>query len=53
VLVLQLYPLPATLLHAFTDYNGIQFPPDFVGLSNFVQAFTQSPAFWTAVGNTV
>lgn len=53
VLVLQLYPLLATLLYAFTDYNGIEFPPNWVGLSNFVEAFTQSPDFWTAVGNTV
>jgi multiple sugar transport system permease protein len=53
VLVLQLYPLIATLIYSFTDYNGLQFPPNWVGLANFRMAFTQSPDFWTSVGDTV
>ncbi len=53
LIVLQVYPFVATFLYAFTNYNGLQFPPQWVGFQNFVQAFTQSPDFWSAVLNTV
>jgi multiple sugar transport system permease protein len=52
VLVLQLYPMIATFLYSFTDYNGLTFPPHWVGLKNFSQAFG-SGDFWTSVRNTL
>src|SRR5579875_2299796 len=51
--VLQAYPLIMTVYYSFTNYNGLTFPPRFVGFTNFVNAFRFDPAFWTSVGDTV
>lgn len=53
VLVLQLYPTIMTIYYAFTNFDGINFPPKFIGLANFTQAFSNDPVFWTAVYNTI
>lgn len=44
-------PILASLYLSLTTYNIAQ-PPQFVGLSNFVQAFTQDPLFWGSLEKT-
>ncbi|MHB8294612.1 MAG: carbohydrate ABC transporter permease [Acidimicrobiales bacterium] len=39
--------------YAFTNFDGLNFPPRFVGFENFIRAFTFSGVFWTAVANTL
>lgn len=53
LVALQAYPLLATIYFAFTDFDGLNFPPHWVGLQNFETLFTADPQFWPAVGNTV
>lgn len=53
VVVLQAYPLLMTVYYAFTNFNGINFPPRFVGLQNFIRAFSFSGVFWISVVNTL
>lgn len=52
-IVLQAYPLLMTAYYSVTDYNGLNFPPHFVGLQNYIQAFTDDPLFWTSVRVTI
>jgi multiple sugar transport system permease protein len=42
-----------TVYYAFTNFDGISFPPHFVGFANFVQAFHYDPYFIPAVLNTI
>lgn len=44
-------PILASLYLSLTTYNIAQ-PPQFVGISNFVQAFTQDPLFWGSLEKT-
>jgi multiple sugar transport system permease protein len=44
-------PMLASLYLSLTRYNIAQ-PPVFIGLSNFIRAFTQDPLFWGALGKT-
>lgn len=53
VTVLQVYPFFMTIYYGFTDYDGLNFPPHWVGLRNFRTLFTLDPQFWPAVWNTV
>ncbi len=53
VVVLQAYPILMTVYYAFTNFDGISFPPHFVGFANFVQAFHYDPYFIPAVLNTI
>lgn len=48
-----LYPLVMTAYYAFTDYDGVTFPPHWLGLGNFKMLVTNDPQFWPAVANTV
>ena len=45
------FPLLYIVRFSITDSNG--FIANFVGLDNFVRAFTRDPAFWVAVNNTL
>ena len=51
-LVLTVYPMIKSFVLAFTDssFNG---QGNFIGLENFVQAFTMDPRFWAAFKNTI
>ena len=51
-LVLTVYPMIKSFILAFTDssFNG---QGKFIGLENFVQAFTMDPRFWAAFKNTI
>lgn len=53
LVVLQAYPLVMTMLYSFTNYDGLNFPPDWVGLENFRTLLTLDPQFWNAVWNTL
>jgi multiple sugar transport system permease protein len=44
-------PILASLFLSLTQYNIAQ-PPQFVGLSNYVQAFTNDPLFWGSLERT-
>ena len=44
-------PIVASLFLSLTSYNISQ-PPKFIGLSNFVRAFTQDPLFWGSLAKT-
>lgn len=53
VLLFTLGPFIASLLLSFTNYTILKWPPDFLGLKNYVKAFTDDPLFWKSMGNTV
>jgi multiple sugar transport system permease protein len=53
LVVLQAYPFVMTIYYSFTDYDGVNFPPHWVGLHNFRRMFTADPLFVTAVKNTL
>lgn len=44
-------PTLATFYFSFSEYNILQ-PPKFIGLQNYVTAFTQDPLFWQSLYNT-
>src|ERR1700754_1417803 len=52
VLAFQFVPILVSMGASFTRWNGIT-EPEFVGLSNFIQMFTQDPLFLTTLKNTV
>jgi multiple sugar transport system permease protein len=52
LLVFWIYPTLASAYYSFTKFNAVQ-SPTWVGLSNYVQLFTQDEDFWTAVYNTL
>jgi multiple sugar transport system permease protein len=52
LVVFTAYPVFGTLGLSFTDYNIIE-PPTWVGLDNFRRMFSEDPAFWTAVNNSL
>lgn len=47
----QLYPIIASIRYSFTAYNMMQ-PPQWVGLSNYQQLFTNDPLFRKSLLNT-
>jgi len=53
LLIFTLYPLVMTVYYGFTDYNGLTFPPHWLGLGNYTTLFTNDPQFWPAVVNTL
>ncbi len=46
-----LVPLVVTVALSFTNWNGFSLP-DFIGMSNFQQLFTE-PRFWAALVNNL
>ena len=44
-------PILASFYFSFTDYEVIG-APDWVGLDNFIRAFTKDDLFWTSMGRT-
>ena len=53
VAIFTAYPILATVYYGFTDYNGVTFPPHWVGLHNYTTLLTNDPQFWPAVANTI
>jgi len=50
--VFTVYPILASLYFSFTQYDVVS-SPRFIGLDNYVEAFTNDPLFYKAVGNTL
>ncbi len=49
--VIGIYPILWGLRYMFYEYDGIT-KPIFIGMENFVRAFTRDPAWWKSVVNT-
>jgi multiple sugar transport system permease protein len=52
LLVFKAYPVLATIILSFSDYDIIQ-APHWVGLQNYSTMLTADPDFWNAAGNSV
>lgn len=52
LLIFTVGPFIASLLLSFTSYSILQ-PGKWVGLDNYVRAFTNDPLFWQSLRNTV
>jgi multiple sugar transport system permease protein len=50
-LIFTAYPMIASLYLSFTKYNVIQ-PPAWIGIDNYVEAFTKDKLFWTSLLRT-
>ena len=50
-LVLQLYPLLASLYYSFTDYTVLN-TPSFVGVKNYINTFTTDPYYYKSLKAT-
>ncbi len=51
VVIFTIYPIVASFSYSLTSYDVIS-PPRFIGVENYVSAFTSDPLFYQAVGNT-
>ncbi|MEZ4681548.1 MAG: sugar ABC transporter permease [Caldilineaceae bacterium] len=51
-LLWTLYPLTSSLYYSFNRYDLLR-PASWVGLQNYVEIFTDDPAFWEVTYNTV
>ncbi|MBE2237717.1 MAG: sugar ABC transporter permease [Caldilineaceae bacterium] len=49
----EAYPILSGFYHSFTDWTATGKAERFVGLDNYVEAFTRDPLFWKAVTNTI
>jgi multiple sugar transport system permease protein len=49
---LTLLPMAVSLYLSFTNYNLFD-PPEWVGLRNYVQMFTEDPRYWRSVQTTL
>lgn len=47
-----IYPFIASLYFSFTDFTIINFNPDWVGLENYIELFTDDPLFWKSLRNS-
>jgi multiple sugar transport system permease protein len=52
LLIWNLYPFVYSFYLSFTEYNIFQ-PPQWVGLQNYVEMFTQDPDFWLSLRLTL
>lgn len=50
--VFWIYPTIASAYYSFTKFNGVQ-APQWIGLANYTQLFTNDSNFWDAVYNTL
>lgn len=51
-LAFNLYPTIASLYYSFTEYNVLN-PPQWTGLGNYAEMFTDDPLFWRSLSNTM
>lgn len=49
--VFTIYPIFWVFRYAFYDYDGIY--ARFIGIENFIRAFTRDPSFWMSILNTI
>lgn len=52
LLLFTIYPVLASFYYSFTQYDIVS-PPRWIGLDNYIEAFTTDPLFYRAVGNTL
>lgn len=52
LLMFWIYPTLASAYYSFTKFNAVQ-SPTWVGVSNYIELFTQDDDFWMAVYNTL
>ncbi len=52
LVVFWIYPTLASAYYSFTAFNGVR-APQWVGLKNYIQLFTNDANFWAAVYNTL
>jgi multiple sugar transport system permease protein len=52
VVAFQLYPIVMTAYFGLTDFDGLRFPPNWIGLDNYAEMVGRDSRFWDAVGNT-
>ncbi|MCC6166993.1 MAG: sugar ABC transporter permease [Caldilineaceae bacterium] len=50
--VFWIYPTLASAYYSFTKFNGVQ-NPEWIGVANYVELFTNDSNFWDAVYNTL
>lgn len=50
-LVFLIVPMGISLYYSFCDYDILS-PPEFVGLKNYIEMFTQDEVFWHSVKAT-
>lgn len=48
-----LAPILIAFVFSFTDFNMVQFPPDFSGLDNYIRVFLEDDDFLIAIRNTM
>ena len=51
-LAFTLYPLLASFYFSFTDFNILDFTPNWVGLDNYTEMLTYDQLFWVSLRNT-
>lgn len=49
--VFTIYPIAWVFRHSFYEYDGVT--ETFIGLENFIRAFTRDTSFWASIGNTI
>ena len=52
-LFFTLYPIVASFYYSFTDFNILDFTPNWVGLENYVEMLTYDKLFWISLKNTL
>ena len=52
VIAFQFLPVAISLYASLTNWTGLT-PPQFAGLSNYIELFTKDPLFWLTLKNTV
>jgi multiple sugar transport system permease protein len=52
-LAFTLYPIVASFVFSFTDFNAINFSPSWVGLDNYTSLLTDDNRFWVSLQNTL
>lgn len=50
--IFWIYPTLASAYYSFTKFNGVQ-NPEWIGVANYVELFTNDSNFWDAVYNTL
>lgn len=51
-LAFTLYPIVASFYFSFTDFNILNFSPNWVGLDNYSEMVTRDKLFWLSLRNT-
>ena len=51
-LIFTLGPMIASFLLSLTNYNGLIWPPDFLGIQNYTDAFTKDKLYWLSLQRT-